>query len=395
MDKNWLNPILTESLPRSMLDTAADLISKADKLLQGLVPQTAKCVSNLMRVTNAYHSNLIEGYYIDPSAVVEGMKLPLRQRQQLGDPAVTHIHAQEVLERALRLHSVDFKDLFEPAFISAIHRRLFSGLAGDDGLTSNETIMVPGTFRNKDCDLVTVGAHVAPEPLAIVPMLKHLQWGFGSIKDPGRRLIAVLANHHRLAFVHPFLDGNGRVTRLVAHLQLAQIGLHPQVWSLPRGLYQRREAYYSALAKADRAREGDLDGRGQLSQKHYFAFIEFMLDVCHEQVDYMAEALSANRIIERVTIAFNSNLNLDEDLRPGDAETVKALLARGSLQLEEFKILSGLQDLRVEDEVKRMIDLGLVCRRSSKPDVLEPAIPIWLAQGLFPNLHTAHPQDGL
>ena len=385
MDKHWLNPILTESLPQSMLNRAAGLRSKADALPLGIAPQTAKCVAHLLRVTNAYHSNLIEGECTDPSDIVEAIGLPLRQRQQLNDIAARHVDAQELFERALRLRVVNFKDMFEPGLISAVHRRLFSSLDSEGGST------VPGAFRTGASEEVAVGKHVAPTPELVIPMLKHLQWGFGGIKDPDRSLIAVLANHHRLAFVHPFLDGNGRVMRLITHLQLAQLGLHPQVWSLARGLCQRREAYYSALAKADRAREGDLDGRGQLSQKHYFAFIEFMLDVCHEQVDYMAEALSTKRIQERVTHAFNSNLNLDAGVRPAHAETVKELLAKGSLQLEEFKILAGLQDLQADAALKRMIDLGLVCRRSSRPDALEPAIPIWLAQELFPNLHTTRP----
>lgn len=385
MDKHWLNPILTESLPKSMLDRAVGLRSKTDAQLLGLAPETAKCVARLLRVTNAYHSNLIEGEHTDPSEVVEAMGLPLRQRRQLDDSAVRHVEAQEILERASCLRSVAFKDMFEPELISAVHRKLFSSLDSESKIPSDGETLVPGAFRHRATEAVAVGTHVAPAPELVMPMLKHLQWGFGGIKDPDRRLVAVLANHHRLAFVHPFLDGNGRVIRLVTHLQLAQLGLHPQVWSLARGLYQRREAYYSALAKADRAREGDLDGRGQLSQKHYFAFIEFMLDVCHEQVDYMAESFSANRIHERVTHAFNSNLNLDVGIRPGDAETVKVLLAKGSLQLQKFKILAGLQ---ADAALKRMIDLGLVCRRSSRPDVLEPAIPTWLAQELFPDLHT-------
>lgn len=58
------------------------------------------------------------------------------------------------------------------------------------------------------------------------------------------------------------------------------------------------------LAMADRPREGDLDGRGQMSQRHYFAFIEFMLDVCHDQVDYMIAALDRKRMHERLIRAF-------------------------------------------------------------------------------------------
>lgn len=60
-------------------------------------------------------------------------------------------------------------------------------------------------------------------------MLEHLQNGFGNIQDPRRRFITALANYHRLAFVQPGLDGNGRASRMVMHLQLVQLGLQPHL----------------------------------------------------------------------------------------------------------------------------------------------------------------------
>lgn len=98
------------------------------------------------------------------------------------------------------------------------------------------------------------------------------------------------------------------------------------------------------MANADRLREGDFDGRGQLSQKHYFAFIEFMLDVCHDQVDYMTAALNREKLRERVIRAFKTNERLiDAGIRQDTAPAVIALLMQGALPRSEFKVFTGLQ----------------------------------------------------
>jgi Fic family protein len=52
--------------------------------------------------------------------------------------------------------------------------------------------------------------------------------------------------HHRLAAIHPFIDGNGRTARLVMNLLLMRCGYPPTVI-----LRVNRRRYYSVLAKAD------------------------------------------------------------------------------------------------------------------------------------------------
>jgi Fic family protein len=81
----------------------------------------------------------------------------------------------------------------------------------------------------------------------------------------GARLVAMAAAHHRLNDIHPFADGNGRVSRLISHaMGLATgIGAHG-LWSISRDLESRLE-YKRMMDHADLPRQGDLDGRGNLS----------------------------------------------------------------------------------------------------------------------------------
>jgi len=85
------------------------------------------------------------------------------------------------------------------------------------------------------------GCHAAPDGSAVTPMLERMQKVYGSMPDPRQRLLAAFALHHRLAWVHPFPDGNGRVVRLLTHLQLFKLGLASPLWSLSRGLAREHE----------------------------------------------------------------------------------------------------------------------------------------------------------
>ena len=387
-DKNWLNPILTEQLPQSLLDRAEALPAKTAFLAGCLAPETASRLGRLLRVTNTYYSNLIEGQYTEPADMQKAQNAPKKERKLLRDLAVKHMDVQRLFERALRLHPADFKSMFSPKLVSEVHFRLFDGTDEDTRRLSDGRILEPGALRSLPNEEVTVGNHLAPAAAVVEPMLEHLQNCFGSIQDPRRRLIAALANHHRLAFVHPFLDGNGRVSRMLTHLQLVQLGLQPHLWSLSRGLARRHQEYYSALSNADRPREGDHDGRGQLSQKNYFAFIEFMLDVCHDQVDYMIAALNREKLRERVIRAFKTHERLlDAGIKPETAPAVIALLMQGSLPRSEFKVFTGLPPRGATDELTRLVKAGVVVSPTPKSRTVEPGLPVWFAQTIFADLH--------
>jgi Fic family protein len=80
-------------------------------------------------------------------------------------------------------------------------------------------------------------------------------------------VIAVAATHHRFLWIHPFLDGNGRVARLMSHAMLLEIGIGSALWSVSRGLARNSADYKRLLMAADEPRRNDLDGCGALSHE--------------------------------------------------------------------------------------------------------------------------------
>ena len=65
----------------------------------------------------------------------------------------------------------------------------------------------------------------------------------------------------------PFIDGNGRVARLMSYaIQLETLDTGG-LWSIARGLARNEGAYTNHLAECDLSRRTDLDGRGRLSEE--------------------------------------------------------------------------------------------------------------------------------
>lgn len=293
------------------------------------------------------------------------------------DLAVRHMRAQQKLEHEISLlpaHS--FSEIFAPELITQVHRELFAG---------GPEVAAPGRLRADTNEQVQVGQHIAPSAALTLSLLQHLQNQYGRIQEPRRRFIAVLANHHRLALIHPFLDGNGRAARMLTHLQLAYLGLRPETWSLCRGLAYKREDYYRHLALADRPREGDYDGRGQLSRRHFFGFIEFLLDVCESQIQYILEAIEPSRLSKRVSAAIAAPQYQHAGIQASSGQVLTDLFEQGSMPLETFTHLLGLGE-KAKEEAHRLTEFGFINRLPGASTV-EIALPIHFAEMIFPQLH--------
>src|SRR5207302_3223148 len=153
----------------------------------------------------------------------------------------------------------------------------------EDPKTGKKLEMIPGALRTRD---VAVGQHVAISPGAVPRFLQRFQDVYGGLGQADT-ILASAAAHHRLAWIHPFLDGNGRVARLMSHAMLLEALETGGVWSIARGLARNEAAYKSHLAACDQPRRNDLDGRGHLSEENMAEFTKFFLNTCIDQVTFM------------------------------------------------------------------------------------------------------------
>jgi Fic family protein len=243
-----------------------------------------------------------------------------------------------------------------------------------------------------DYSRIIDGHHTVPEVLKDARNLESQQSTRGTITELRRRIVAALAHHYRLLQTQPLPEGNGIVARTIVHQHLAQLGLHPNLWSLSRGLARRQDEYLAALVMTDRTQESQLAGGVQRSDKASLTVIEFMLDVCHEEVDYMTAALSRSKLRESVAHAFSTNPRLIEaGIKSKTAPAFLALLIQGALPRTEFVTFTGLQSEDASDQLNRLINLGVVVSPPSNFRTLEVGLPGWFAHDILPDLHGVEP----
>jgi len=114
-------------------------------------------------------------------------------------------------------------------------------------------------------------------------------------------ILAAAPAHHRLVWIHPFLDGNGRVARLMSHATFLEALDTGAIWSVARGLARNEVGNYKEhLAASDAPRRNDLDGRGNLSEEALAAFTEFFLKVCIDQVSFMEKLMQPQELRGRI-----------------------------------------------------------------------------------------------
>ena len=249
--------------------------------------------------------------------------------------------------------------------------------------TQTRLLIEPGQFRQ---NWVQVGRHIPPGPEQIPAFMRRFEQAY-SLKYSHKiqRIIAVAASHHRLLWIHPFLDGNGRVARLFSHAFLQYLGIGSTLWSVSRGLARHVNSYKAHLMGADSPRQGDLDGRGNLSAKELAAFCAFFLETCLDQIIYMdslIEPITLLRRIERYTIEA-----IDAGRLPkGSFLLLREALLQGQIERGKAATITGYQERQARTILNKLIGAGLLTSKTPKGPVTL-GFPLAVLEHWFPKLY--------
>jgi Fic family protein len=286
-----------------LTDLTLELAQKASGLRRSLPPFIVPALASLVRSMNCYYSNLIEGHDTHPVEIERALKGDYSgdsRKRALQREAAAHIRVQEWID-------ADEMDASPVSVggIREIHRRFCGQLPDDllsveDPKTGEKIQVIPGELRTRD---VQVGRHVAVSPGAVPRFLGRFEAAFSNLGKTDTILAAATA-HHRLLWIHPFLDGNGRVARLMSHAILRNSLETGSIWSVARGLARNEKSYKEHLSNCDLPRRNDLDGRGNLSEEALTDFAVFFLKVCIDQVDFMESLVQPQRLLERIRVSF-------------------------------------------------------------------------------------------
>lgn len=369
------------------MDVVAELSAAAATLGAKLHPGTAANLADLVRIMNTYYSNLIEGHSTRPRDIERALAGELDdddERRNLQLEAASHVRVQA------RIDELAGDDaLPEPAsreFIKFLHREFYRN-APESMLqirgVDTKFVMEPGEWRAKPAHDVAVGRHVPPSSKVVASFMEYFErrYLFGPM-GAGARILAIPAAHHRLNYIHPFPDGNGRVSRLMSHAMAhsAGIGAHG-LWSVSRGLESRSE-YKTKLDHADTLRQGDFDGRGKLSRSALEDFTLWFLRVCLDQVTFMSGLFDLNSLCRR----YERLVDRHESLKPEASNLLIEALSRGEFERGEAPRITGLPERTARRVLNDVTKLGLLASATPKGPV-SLRFPTNTLETLFPLLY--------
>jgi Fic family protein len=353
---------------------------------RSLPPALPTSLAGLVRSMNCYYSNLIEGHDTHPVDIERALKNDYSQdarKRDLQLEAKAHIAVQQWIDHGSLQGGLAVK----AEGIREIHRRFCELLPEDllwveDPATKERVRLAPGGLRKRD---VRVGNHAAINPGAVPLFLERFAQVYGNAGKT-ESIISSAAAHHRLLRIHPFMDGNGRVARLMSHAMMLDVLDTGAVWSVARGLERRVEEYKRLLSNCDGPCRNDLDGRGALSEEAVAEFTQFFLTVCIDQVNFMESLVQPDRLRTRILVWAEEEIRLGH-LPPRSASILDAVLYRGELPRGDADAVVGTGERQARRIVSALLEKQVLVSKSPRAP-LRLAFPAALATrwmpGLFP-----------
>jgi len=381
-----IEPILLSASSRhrnELADLAITLTEKSASLRSSLPPKIMEALATLVRSMNCYYSNLIEGHDTHPIDIERALNEDFSEDQEQRDlqlEAKAHITTQEWIDSGGLSNRATTQD-----GLMEVHKR-FCDLLPDELLwvenpeTSERLQVIPGVLRQHE---VSVGKHAGVSPGALPRFMTRFEGAHAKLGKLDS-ILACASAHHRMLYIHPFLDGNGRVARLMSYAMLRQSLDTGGVWSIARGLARNVDDYKQLLGNCDLPRRNDLDGRGTLSEEALAAFMKFFLATCIDQVEFMVELMQPKKLRARAMIWCEEEIR-SGDLLPKSDRVLGALIDRGELARREVSDLLGMSERSSQRVTRVLLDEGVIKSRSRRAP-FELAFPATLAARWLPNL---------
>ncbi len=382
-----MEPLLPSEGNTELEDLAFALAQKSSSLSGMLQPKVQASIGDLVRSMNCYYSNLIEGHNTllkDINRALANDYSSVPEKRALQREAAAHIAVQEMIDRGqdppIHPASRDYIIWLHQAFCERLPDEML-WIQNPD--TQEKVKRTPGQLRART---VIIGQHVPPLPENLGNFLTRFEEAYASTTlSKATEVIAAAAAHHRLLWIHPFDDGNGRVTRLMSYAMLLRQNIGGPLWSVARGLARNREEYQRLLAAADEPRDNDLDGRGTLSQRALIEFCRYFLRNCIDQVEFMTTLLQPAELQNRIRVFIEEEIGADR-LPKGSFNLLREGLLAGEFDRGRAPELTGYKERRARDILAALIKRRMLVSDGPKMPV-RLGFPEEVIERWFPRLY--------
>lgn len=361
-----------ENIPAETSDLVIDLVGKSSILNAWLNPKTAESLSSIVRMMNCYYSNLIEGHNTKLQDIERALNSDFEdddEKRNLQFEALAHIELQSKIDQLHMKGKLGNPTSIE--FILWLHKEFYNN-ATEEMLTiksdNRSILMEAGSFRSTNEHDVVVGRHIPPSGQYVLDFMNFFEDRYNQATGGSRQIMAIASAHHRLAYIHPFLDGNGRVCRLMSHAMGLKAGIGASgLWSISRGLARGLEApeeYKRMMSLADMKRQGDFDGRGSLSLRALVYFTDWFLKLSIDQVDFMTSLFELHHLKRRL----ESYVKL-KDLKPESMYILEAVLSNGEIPRGDAVRITGLKERSARTVLSKLTEDGILSSDTPKGSV--------------------------
>jgi Fic family protein len=370
---------------KELIDLTLELVAKSAGFRRSLPPSIQTSLAALVRSMNCYYSNLIEGHNTHPIEIERALKGDYssnKKKRNLQKEARAHIAVQEWIDQgAIKTN------IFSSTIICEIHKRFCDLLPEDllwieDPNTKEKISVIPGELRQKD---VKVGRHIPISPGALPRFLSRFESVYDSLGKT-ESILALAASHHRLLWIHPFLDGNGRVARLISHAAILKTLDTGAMWSISRGLARNVGEYKTLLSNCDLPRRNDLDGRGSLSEEALIAFTRFFLEACIDQITFMEKLMQPDLLRARILLWAQEEIQIGK-LPSHSTQILEAILYRSEIPRGEMPKILNVTDRHARRITSSLIEKGIIASDTPKSPIklaFSAALASRWMPGLFP-----------
>ena len=388
-----LTPLLPGNDNIGPLKDMAQEITAASAGLEGKVaPVTATALGDQLRLINSYYSNLIEGH----KTTIPDIEMALRkefnrdpEKKYAQELCAAHVETEKQF-----MQSVDATqklNVCDQKLLSNIHAAFYANLPEGHLYTHTQkgfskTPVKPGKFRNVNVSVDGQSLH-GPDYQDLPLLLQTFAQGY----DPDRfhgdeRLIAMAASHHRLTWLHPFRDGNGRVARLFSGLYLSEIGINKgNLWSLSRGLSRNKKQYMFELWATDSL--GNQNSGYHFDNDLSADFCEFFFTICLDQIRFMENLLRLDQIESRIDWYVQTRAKHGQKpMWNKAAKLLRAVFMRGALPRGRTAEILNMSERSARRTVSALIKEGLLQSQSHRAP-LTIGLPIPVLPYYFPDLY--------
>jgi len=340
MAKNVLHPKFTIT---NAITAGLTRIERARGFLEAatLSEDWVRAMGERALVLEAHHTTHIEGTHLT---------LDQAERLVAGEP-VPEADPDDVRELLNYLRAFEFVSEYldsgapiTEGLVREIHKRLVEGVRGGKA--------APGQYRQVQNYVVNSATgrtvYTPPRPQDVpVLMTEMVAW----LNQPGQvhPVLVSGVGQFQLVHVHPFLDGNGRTSRLLSTLCLYRAGYDfKRLFTISEYYDRDRAAFYGAIQSV---REGGMD---------MTAWLEYFVQGLATQLGEVRQR--GERAIRRDILA------KEHGLSERQAAAVCHVMEHGGLTIQEYEALYPDTNRRsLQRDLKGLVDKGLLAERGTSP----------------------------